>query len=101
MSRESRARELTYEARARLADNLYLRRRRAGLSQERLAELALVSAGQIGAIELGKSVGMLDSCVRLAGALSISLDELLAGVRWTPGEIELEVDAGYEVEFES
>jgi hypothetical protein len=34
------------------------------------------------------------------GALSISLDDLLAGVIWTPGEIELEIDARYEVTFE-
>jgi hypothetical protein len=31
--------------------------------------------------------------VRLAEALSITLEDLLAGVIWTPGEIESEVDA--------
>jgi hypothetical protein len=36
----------------------------------------------------------------LAGALSIPLGDLLAGVTWTPGSIELEFDAGYTVEFE-
>jgi hypothetical protein len=43
---------------------------------------------------------MLDTYVRLAGALSITLDDLLVGVTWTPGEIEFEIDAGYEVTFE-
>jgi transcriptional regulator with XRE-family HTH domain len=59
-----------------------------------------VSAGQIGAIENGRVLGMLDTYVRLAGALSLTLDDLLAGVRWTPAEIEFEIDAGYKVEFE-
>jgi hypothetical protein len=43
---------------------------------------------------------MLDTYVRLAGALSLTLDDLLAAVTWTPGEIEFEIDAGYKVEFE-
>jgi len=94
-------RELSYEARARIADNLFLQRRRAEHSQEELAELAMVSAGQIGSIENGKTNAMLDTYVRLAGALSITLDDLLSGVTWTPGEIEFEIDAGYEVEFEA
>ncbi|HWM63996.1 MAG TPA: helix-turn-helix transcriptional regulator [Solirubrobacterales bacterium] len=100
MSRSKKPKVLTYEARARLADNLFLRRRRAELSQKELADLAMVSFGQIGGIENGKSTAMLDTWVRLAGALSISLDDLLAGVVWTPGEIEFEIDAGYKVEFE-
>jgi len=95
-----RPRELTYEARARIADNLFLRRRRAELSQEELGELAMVSGGRIGSIENGKVTALLDTYVRIAGSLSITLDDLLAGVTWTPGEIELEIDAGYTVEFE-
>jgi hypothetical protein len=100
MSRAGGVRELPYEARARIADNLFVQRRRAELSQDELGEAAMVSWGQVGSIETGKSVGMLDTWVRLAGALSLSLDDLLAGVKWTPGEIELEIDAGYEVTFE-
>ncbi len=100
MRRAKEPRELSYEAKARIADNLFLQRRRGEFSQEDLAEVAMVSAGQIGSIENGKAVGMLDTWVRLAGALSITLDDLLAGVTWTPGEIELEYDAGYKVEFD-
>ncbi|HEY6550789.1 MAG TPA: helix-turn-helix transcriptional regulator [Solirubrobacterales bacterium] len=98
--RQWRERRRVTQARARIADNLFLRRRRAEHSQEELAELAMVSAGQIGSIENGKTNAMLDTYVRLAGALSITLDDLLAGVTWTPGEIELKIDAGYKVEFE-
>jgi transcriptional regulator with XRE-family HTH domain len=100
MRRAKEPRELPYEGKARIADNLFLQRRRAEFSQEELAEVAMVSAGQIGSIENGKAVGMLDTWVRLAGALSITLDDLLAGVIWTPGEIEFEIEAGYEVKFE-
>jgi transcriptional regulator with XRE-family HTH domain len=100
MSKSRERRDLPYEAKARIADNVFLRRRRAEYSQEEIAELARVSAGQIGSIENGKVLGMLDTYVRLAGALSLTLDDLLAGVTWTPGEIELEIDAGYRVEFD-
>lgn len=98
MSKSRGRRELPYEARARIADNLFLRRRRAGHSHGELAELARVSAGRIGLIENGKVLGMLDTYVRLAGALSLTLDDLLAGVAWTPGAIELEIGASYKVE---
>ncbi len=86
------------QVRARLADNLLLWRRRAGYSQRRLAELALVSEAQVRAIEDARVTGMLDTSVRLAGALSITLDDLLAGVSWRAGEVEFEVEAGYGVE---
>jgi transcriptional regulator with XRE-family HTH domain len=79
MNKSRERRELSYEARARMADNLFLLRRRAEYSQGELAERARVSAGQIGSIESGKVLGMLDTYVRLAGALSLTLDDLLAG----------------------
>lgn len=100
MNKPIRARELPYEARARIADNLFLQRKRAGYSQEALGERAMVSSDRIGTAENGKVNAMLDTYVRLAGALSIPLGDLLAGVTWTPGSIELEFDAGYTVEFE-
>lgn len=93
-------RALTYEAKARIADNLFLQRTRSGFSQDKLSELAMVTAGHIGSIESGTISGLLDTYVRLAGSLSITLDDLLAGVVWIPGEIEFEIDAGYEVTFE-
>jgi len=91
---------LTYQARARIADNLFLQRRRAGYSQAALSERAMVSADRIGALENGDVAGMLNTYVRLAGSLSITLNDLLAGVTWTPGTVEFEFEAGYKVEFE-
>ena len=100
MTEPGRTLELPYEARARIADNLLLQRRRAGYSQEALGERAMITPGRIVAIENGKAVGMLDTYVRLAGSLSVTLDDLLAGVTWASGVVELKFDAGYKVEFD-
>lgn len=88
---------LTYQARARIADNLLLARRGAGLSQVALEEIAMVTSGRISEFENGRVLGMLDTYVRLAGALGVTLDELLAGVQWMPGTIESEYAARYTV----
>lgn len=99
MSGSIRSRDLPYEARARIADNLLLLRKGAGLSQEALSDLAMVSPDRIGAIENGTVNSLLDTHVRLAGSLSITLDDLIAGVMWRPGSVELEYEAGYTVEL--
>jgi transcriptional regulator with XRE-family HTH domain len=80
MNRPIASRELSYEARARIADNVFLLRKRAGPSQEELSKLAMVSADRIGKIENGHVNGKFDSYVRLAGALSVPVYDLLA--RW-------------------
>lgn len=59
----------------------------------------MVSPDRIGAIENGTVNSLLDTPVRLAGSLSVTLDDLLAGVTWRPGSVELEYEAGYTVEF--
>jgi transcriptional regulator with XRE-family HTH domain len=100
MNRQIPSRELSYEARARIADNVFLLRKRAGYSQDELSRLAMVSADRIGKIENGRVTGKFDSYVRLAASLSVQVHDLLAGVTWTPASIEMEVDAIYEVEFD-
>lgn len=100
MSGSMQSRALPYEARARIADNLLLRRKHAGLSQEALADLAMVSPDRIGAIENGIVNSLLDTHVRLAGSLSITLDDVVAGVMWRPASVEHEYEAGYTVEFD-
>ena len=45
-------------------------------------------------------LGLFDTYVRLAGGLGITLDDLLAGVSWTPVIAEFEEEGGYEVPFE-
>lgn len=100
MNRPIEARKLPYEARARIADNVFLQRKRAGYTQEALSERAMVSVDRVSTLENGNVLGPLDIYVRLAGSLSITLNDLLAGVTWTPGTVEFELDAGYKVEFE-
>jgi transcriptional regulator with XRE-family HTH domain len=95
------ARKLPYEARARIADNAFLLRKRAGYSQEALSERAVVSVDRISKLENGRVLGPLDTYVRIAGSLSVTLDDLLAGVTWTPGTVEFEFNARYRVEFET
>lgn len=93
-------RELPYEARARIADNLFLRRLGAEYSHADLSKRAMLSQSRIKQLEDGEIGGQLDTYVRLAGALGITVADLLAGVRWTPAAIQREVQAGYEVVFE-
>lgn len=100
MNRPIAAHRLPYEARARIADNIFLLRKHAGYSQEILGERAKISLERIGTLENGRIVGPLDLYVRLASSLDVTLTELLAGVRWNPGTIEFEYEAGYQVDFE-
>jgi transcriptional regulator with XRE-family HTH domain len=100
MNRPIPSRELPYEAKARIANNVFLLRKRASYSREALSKLAMVSVDRIGKIENGYVTGKFDSYVRLAGALSVPVHDLLAGVKWTPASIEMKIDAAYEVEFD-
>ena len=96
--RDSDLRKLPYTARARLADNLLLQRNRAGYTQAALSERAMLTPSRIGGLENGET-GLLDTYVRLAGALSISLNDLLAGVVWVPGAVQF-TQGTYKVEFD-
>ena len=97
MSVVATASGLSYQARARIADNLLVARSSAGLSQEVLGETAMVSSGRISEIENGRVVGMLDTYVRLAGSLGMTLSDLLAGVQWMPSSIKSGYEAAYTV----
>ena len=55
-------------------------RKRAGLSQERLAEMAGLPRNTLGRIERGEHVGMIDTIELLADALRISIDEYIGRV---------------------
>ena len=100
MNTSGKPRELPYHARARIADNIFRQRQRAGYSQADLSNRATVPQRRIHRLEDGEIGGRLDSYVRLAGALGITVGDLLAGVTWTPAAVEREVRARYEVEVE-
>jgi len=98
VSGREKDRKLPYTARARLADNLLLHRNRAGYTQEALGKRAMLAGTRIGELENGDT-GLIDTYVRLAGAMSISLNDLLAGVKWVPGDVEL-TEGSYKVQFD-
>jgi transcriptional regulator with XRE-family HTH domain len=81
----------------RFARNLVAARKDAGFSQEALAFEASVHRTQVGMLERGARLPRLDTLVKLAAVLGVSLDELAQGIEWqrsggvggvfvTPGE---------------
>jgi transcriptional regulator with XRE-family HTH domain len=70
----------------RFGQNLRRCRRVAGLSQEELGERASLHRTEIGMLEKGQRVARIDTMIRLAGAMAIPPEELVAGIFWTPGE---------------
>ncbi len=69
------------DVRKRLASNLAGQRKRAGMSQERLAHLCELDRTEISLLECGKRFPRLDTIVRLSRALKLSPGELLEGIR--------------------
>lgn len=61
-------------------------RKRRGLTQERLAEVAELDRKHIGTIESGKTEPRIGTLVRIAGALDIRIEELVADLVFTPSE---------------
>ncbi len=72
---------------ARFGENLARCRRQANLTQEELAHNASLHRTEIGLLERGGRIPRIDTLVKLAGALSISPSELIAGIDWTPGSV--------------
>ncbi|HKZ13226.1 MAG TPA: helix-turn-helix transcriptional regulator [Solirubrobacterales bacterium] len=68
----------------RFAANLRRFREAAGISQEDLAFAAEIHRTQISLIEGGHRMPRLDTLVKLAGALSVTANDLLDGIAWEP-----------------
>ncbi len=77
------------EVARRFGDNLVRCRKRAGLSQEEVALRASIHRTQVGVLERGGRCPRIDTLVKLAGALDVSVEELLAGIVWRPGSARL------------
>ena len=74
--------QLVDMVREQLGSNLRRRRREAGLSQERLAELCDLHRTEMGLLERGERSPRLDTLVTLARGLELSSPcELLDGIR--------------------
>jgi transcriptional regulator with XRE-family HTH domain len=86
----------TPEMKTRFGENLERCRERAGLTQTELGYRASLHRTEISLLERGKRLPRIDTAVKLAGCLSVSLDELAAGIGWNPGYTVV-VDGGFEV----
>jgi len=86
-----------FEVHARFADNLYRARERAGLDQREAARRAALTRAKLDKIEGGEYIPGLDVLIRLAGAYSTSVDDLVRGVTWRPGRVECSGPAAYLV----
>ena len=60
-----------------LADNIQLLRKRAGMSQEQLAELTETSRQTVSKWESGESIPDVIACDRMAAAFGVALDDML------------------------
>jgi len=86
-----------FEALARFADNLYRARERADLDQKEAARRAALVRSQLDRIEGGEYIPALDVLIRLAGAYSTSVGDLVSGLTWRSGRVERSGPAGYIV----
>jgi transcriptional regulator with XRE-family HTH domain len=68
----------------RLGRNVFMARRRAGLSQEKLAARAGLHRTEISLLENGGRIPRVDTLMKLAGALEVPASELLRGMEWKP-----------------
>jgi len=66
--------------------NLFLARRRAGQSQQELADRAGVHRTEIGLLENGRRTARIDTAMQIVGALEGDPAELLKGIVWVPVE---------------
>jgi transcriptional regulator with XRE-family HTH domain len=74
--------EYSPELARRFGENVFLIRRRAGLSQEELASLSSLHRTEIGQLERGVRIPRIDTVIKLAGALEVPPGDLLKGMAW-------------------
>jgi transcriptional regulator with XRE-family HTH domain len=72
----------------RFGANLASRRRAARLSQEELSDLAALHHTAVGQLERGERIPRADTLLKLATVLGVDASALLAGIVWTPPQID-------------
>lgn len=73
--------------RERFGLNLRAARSRLGISQHEVAFRAETALPAISLLELGKTLPRIETVIRLAGALRVTPNDLVAGIDWMPAEI--------------
>lgn len=66
----------------RFAENLVTHRKRVGFSQEELGFRASLHRTEIGGLEVGHREAKISTLIKLAGALNVTPNDLLAGIEW-------------------
>jgi transcriptional regulator with XRE-family HTH domain len=77
-------RQVDRAAAERFGRNLFMARRRAGFSQERLAVLCGLHRTEIGHLEKGRRLPRVDTLLKLTAVLAVEPAALLKGMHWVP-----------------
>lgn len=81
----------------RFGENLRRARKDAGLSQEETGIRASLHRTEIGLLERGERIPRIDTAIKLAAAVNVSLTGLTEGIVWLAGRSEAgHFDAGDE-----
>ena len=86
----------TPEMKVRFGENLARCREGADVSQEELSFRASIHRTEVSLLERGERMPRVDTALRIAGSLSVPLDDLVAGLEWKPG-YEIVVPGSWEV----
>ena len=86
----------TPEMKVLFGRNLARCREGADVSQEELGFRASIHRTEVSLLERGERMPRVDTALRIAGSLGISMDELVAGLEWQPG-YEIVVPGTWEV----
>jgi len=78
----SDGRQVDRVAAERIGRNVFMARRRAGLSQEELGVLAGLHRTEIGMVENGERLPRVDTLLKLAFSLAVRVEDLVAGIEW-------------------
>lgn len=84
------------ELRQRLGANVRRHRKRLGISQEEFAFRAEMHPTAVSQLEIGQTLPFIHTCIRVAGGLGVTTDDLTAGILWTPPETII-APGGFEV----
>jgi len=84
------------ELRQRLGANVRKHRKRLGISQEVFAFRAEMHPTAVSQLEIGQTLPFVHTCIRVAGALGVTTDDLTAGILWTPPKTII-TPGGFEV----
>ncbi len=75
------------DASERFGENLLRIRQARKLSQENVADGAEIHRTQISLLESGRRQPLLETVVRLAGALDVPVEALFEGILWEPSPV--------------